>query len=888
MGIESLNCIFNPEKIAVVGASDRKNSIGAKIFRNLTRLGYAGQVFPVNPFRQIVQGIPAYPSVDKIPYKVDLAVVATPAHIVPQIIEECGEAQVKGAIIISAGFKETGKAGAEIEKRLLECKKKYGIRVIGPNSFGLIRPKINLYATFADKPASAGKIAFISQSAALCASALDWAAEADIGFSAVVSVGSMLDVDFGDLLDYFSADSQTRCILLYVESIKDGKKFISAARAAARNKPIMLVKAGRFKECAEATFSHSGSLGGEDAVYDAAFRRAGVVCVEAISDLFNCAEALAMQPNPDGVNLTIITNAGGPAIMAADHLMAKGGKLAQLSGETIHALKKILPPYCSVANPVDIYEEAPLSRFRSTLEICFKDQKSDGFLIIYTPQGATSPVALAKVIATLSKQVTKPVLASLMSEDNRCRRARKILHQNGIPSFKTPEEAVSTFMHMYRYTQNMALLYQTPEEIPIAQINMPLLKGILRRAFCEGRKILSLAESLRFLEEYMIPTVKTLIAKTAEEARARSSELGYPVVMKAMSPLIPYKSKIGGVILNVCSASEADVFFEELAGKVKNYAVEFQGVAIQPMIREKGRELLIGHKKDPVFGAIIIFGLGGTAAELFKDISVGFPPLNQTLAKQLIEGTHVYRHAQAVMQPLNVKLLEKILVNFSQLVLDFPEIAEMDINPLLANENSAVAVDARIVLDWDRIMRETAEHQDSFLVASYPQRYVAARRLKNGVQVLLRPIKPEDEKRFNEFLQSLSEETMRFRFFQILKDVSHDLLARYCNLDYNREVTIIAEHQQDRRKIIGAGSVIVEPDGKSGEFAVVVSDEWQGLGLGLKLMGHLIMVAKDMRLERIFGYVMSDNHKMLHMCAKMGFSLEPLDEETVKLSLALR
>ncbi|MGB9915159.1 MAG: bifunctional acetate--CoA ligase family protein/GNAT family N-acetyltransferase [Candidatus Bathyarchaeales archaeon] len=887
LGIENLNCIFNPKKIAVIGASERKDSIGAKIFRNLTRLGYKGEVLPVNPFRQTVEGIPAYSSVSKIPSKIDLAVVATPAHIVPQIIEECGEAGVKGAIVISAGFKETGEAGAHLEKQLLECKKKYGIRIIGPNSFGVIRPKINLYATFADKPAISGKIAFLSQSAALCASALDWAAEANVGFSAMVSLGSTLDVDFGDLIDYFNADAQTKCMLLYVESVKDGRKFMSAARIASQNKPIILVKAGRFKECAGATFSHSGSLGGEDAVYDAVFKRTGIVRVEAISDLFNCAEALAMQPKPAGFNLTIITNAGGPAIMAADYLIARGGRLAQLSNETVHALKNILPPYCSTANPIDIYEEASLSRFRNVLEICFKDQNSDGFLVIYTPQGATSPIALAKIITELARQITKPILASLMSEDGHCRRARKFLHRNGIPSFKTPEEAVAAFMYMYNYTRRMELLYQTPEEIPLVQTNTASLKGILRRAFCEGRKVLDLTESLRFLEEYKIPTVKTLIARSPEEASALSSVLGYPLVMKALSPLISHKSKIGGVILSVCSESEAAAFFKEIAQRVKSFAVEFQGVAIQPLLREKGCELFIGSRKDQNFGAVIIFGLGGTAAEVFKDVSIGFPPLNQTLARHMIEDTKVYSYMQSTWQPLDIKLLEKILVNFSQLIMDFPEIAEIDINPLIVNEAGVVAVDARIVLDWDRILRETAEHQNDLLIASYPQKYIAARKLKNGAQVLLRPVKPEDERRFNEFLSSLSEETMRFRFFQILKDVSHDLLARYCNLDYNREVTIIAEHQQDSRKIVGAGSVIVEPDGKSGEFAVVVGDEWQGLGLGSKLMDHLIMIAKDMRLEWLFGYVLPNNYKMLRMCAKMGFTSEPLDEETVKLALAL-
>lgn len=887
MGIENLHFIFNPKKIAVIGASDRQDSIGAKIFRNLTQLGYKGEVLPVNPFRPSVQGVKAYPSVSKIPSKVDLAVVATPAHIVPQVIAECGEASVKGAIVVSAGFKETGTAGMHLEKQLLECKKTYGMRIIGPNSFGVIRPRINLYATFADTPVSSGQIAFLSQSAALCASALNWAAEANVGFSAMVSLGSALDVDFGDLIDYFNADAQTRCILLYVESVKDGRKFMSAARLAVRNKPIMLVKAGRFKECIEAAFSHSGSLGGEDAVYDAAFKRAGIVRVEAISDLFNCAEALAMQPKPVGPNLTIITNAGGPAIMAADHLIACGGKLAQLSDETISALKRILPAYCSVANPIDVYEEATPLRFRNVLEICFSDPKSDGFLVLYTPQGATTPADLAEVIVGSAKGIKKPIFASLLGEDQLCRKAREVLHKNGVPTFKTPEEAVSTFMYLYNYSRRMALLYQTPEEIPAVQANMASLKGIIRRAFCEGRKVLGLTECLRFIEEYGIPVVKTLVARTTEEAGALSSELGYPVVMKALSPLLWHKSKTGGVILGVGSGLEAVSSFKELARRVKSHALEFQGVAIQPLLREKGYELFIGSKKDPNFGDVIIFGLGGTAAELVKDVSIGFPPLNQVLARQLIEETSVYKHAQSVGLPLNVKLLEKILVNFSQLILDFPEIAEVDINPLIANKDGAIAVDARMMLDWNRIMREVAEHQDTTLIASYPQKYVAARVLKNGVEVLLRPIKPEDEQRFNEFLRSLSEETMRFRFFQILKEVSHDLLARYCNLDYSREVTIIAEHQRDSRVIVGAGSIIVEPDGKSGEFAVVVSDEWQGIGLGSKLLDHLIMIASDLRLTSIFGYVLSNNYRMLRMCAKMGFNLEPLDEEMVRLSLAL-
>jgi len=890
LGIENLNRIFNPKRIAVVGASDREGAIGAKIFSNLTGTGYTGTVFPVNPFRQTVQGLTAYPSISKIPCKIDLAVIATPAHTVPQVTEECGKAGVAGVIIISAGLNETGVDGASLEKQLLEHQKKYGMRIIGPNSLGVIRPKINLYATFADKQASPGKIAFISQSAALCASALDWASEAQVGFSAVVSTGSMLDVDLGDLIDYFGIDAQTRSIVLYVESIKDGRKFMSAARCSARTKPIVLVKAGRFKESSEAALSHSGSLGGEDSVYDASFMRAGIVRVEAIRDLFNCAEALAMQPNPVNPNLTIITNAGGPAIMATDHLIARDGKLSKLSNETVHALTSVLPSYCSIANPIDVYEEATPDRFRNVLEICVKDNNSSGFLVVYTHQGATKPVDLANALVDIAKQTRKPILTALMSEDDNCREARRILQRNGIPSFTSPEEAVSTFMYMYNYTQNLELLYQTPEALPVEQPDLTFLKGILRQAFREGRKVLTLPESMRFLEAYKIPTVKTLVARTPEEAVALSSELGYPVVLKALSPQVSHKSKIGGVVLNVCSQSETKAFFGEIADRVKNFsrAAEFQGVTVQPMIREKGYELILGSKKDAQFGPIILFGTGGTAAELFKDISIGFPPLNQTLARRLIEDTAIYKHATSTGNPFNVALIEEILAKFSQLVTDFPEIKEIDVNPLIINENTAVAVDARMVIEWDMMMREVADHQHKCLIASYPKKYVDARKLKNGTQVLLHPVKPEDENRFNEFLKSLSVETMRFRFFEIIKEMSHEMLTRYCNLDYDREIAVVAELNDCNKSIIGAVRLILDPDRKSGEFAVLVGDKLQGLGLGSKLMDLLVEIGKDMRVNKIYGYVSANNYKMLQLCKKKGFRVETFDEETTKASLFLQ
>jgi acetyltransferase len=850
---------------------------------------YQGEVFPVNPFRPNVQGIKAYPSIGKIPSEIDLAIVATPAHTVPQIVEECGKAGVKGIIITSAGFRETGKEGRSLEQQILEHKKTYNLRIIGPNSYGVIRPRINLYATFGKKTAFPGKIAFISQSAALCASALDWAAENQVGLSAVVSTGSRLDVDLGDLIDYFGMDRQTESIVLYVESVINARKFMSAARGFARSKPIVVVKAGRFQESKALTLSHSGNLSGQDAVHEAAFRRVGVVRVEALSDLFNCADALTTQPNPDGPNLTIITNAGGPAIMATDWLIAKGGKLPQLSAESVQGLKRVLPSYCCIANPLDVFEDATHERFRQAMEICLNDPNSSGSLIIFTPHEATDSCTLAQVGVESAKKTKKPLLFALTGEDDRCREARRILQRNGIPAFRTPEEAVSTFMYMWTYTQNLELLYQTPEEAAPDVAVPAFIRGILRRAFCEGRQVLTLTESLKVIEAYKIPTVRTLVAKTAEEATALSWELGFPVVMKALSPQITHKSEIEGVILNICSAEEVPAFFNELAEKVKksSVAAEFQGVVIQRMVRNKGYEILVGAKKDRQFGATILFGAGGTATEFFQDTSVGFPPLNKVLARRLMENTKIYKHALSRPHPFSSEALEEILVNFSQLVTDFPEIDQIDVNPLIADEKSAVAVDARIVIDAHRIMREGAEHDDHLVIAAYPKKYVAPRKLKNGTQVLLRPIKPEDEGRFNELFKSLSEETMRFRFFEIIKELSHDTLTRYCNLDYDREIAIAAEIQDGSKKIIGAARLIRDPDGKSGEYAVLVGDAWHGIGLGSILMDSLAEVARDWHLERIYGYVIRSNYKMINVCTRKGFKFETLDEDTVKAVLEL-
>ncbi len=889
--MENLNCFFNPRAIAVIGASESEDSLGARILHNLIE-SYQGLIFPVNPFKQTVQGITAYPSVDKVPSKIDLAIIATPAHTIPQIIEECGKSGVRSVIIVSAGLNENDETGQILIRQILEFKNAYGVRLIGPNSLGVIRPKTNLYATFGDKKAIPGRIAFISQSGALCGSVLDWSSETKVGLSAVVSIGSMIDVNLGELIEYFGADPQTRAIMLYVEAIKDIRSFMSAARGFARTKPIVIVKAGRFNKRRDFTLFGINRLN-EDDLYDAVFRRIGIVRVDTINELFDCAKALSMQPNPCSPLLTIITNSSGPGLLAADQLHLKGGKLSQVSNASDHALRRILPYYCDTANPIDILEEATPERFRSAIKICLDDPTNGSVLVIYSPQGVTSPSCIAETVIDLASQTRKTLLVALMGEDSNCQEARRMLHRNGIPAFRTAEDAVSAFMNMYTYTRNMEFLYQTPGELPVVLGDSSHLKGALRRAFCEGRQVLSLPESLSFLETYKIPTVETRIARTADEALTLASELGFPVIMKALYAQSTFKNKKEGpaceVACDVYSSSEVPVAFKGIVDKINSSSLaEFQGIVIQPKIQENCTKLFLGLRKNNKFGSIIIFGTRGDSPEIITDLSVGFPPLNQVLARQIVEKIRIFQRDKEASSARNfeIGIIEEILVKFCQLAMDFPEIKQMDINPLIVNSAGALAVDGCITIDMNRIMREPADHHEFLLIPPYPRKYIAKRTLKNGVQVAFRPVKPEDEPCFNELFKSLSEDSVRFRFFEIIKEMSHDTLSRYCNLDYDREIAIVAEPQNDRR-MIGAVRLILDSERKNGEFAIMVSDSWHGLGLGSKLMDYIIDIAKDLKLETIYSYVSLANIKMTGLCCKKGFETKPVDEYTINMYMTL-
>ncbi len=891
----NLDKIFNPQNVAIIGASDVEGSVGYAIVKNFTQMGYTGKVYFVNIRKPEILGVKTYPTVDQVPESVDLAIIATPAKTVPDVMEECGKGNVKGVIIVSAGFKETGPAGKALEEKTLEVAKKYGIRIIGPNCIGIIRPRNNLNATFLDKMPKPGNVAFLSQSGALGSAILDWALHENIGFSNFVSVGSMIDVDFGDLIDYFGSDPKTKSILMYVEGITEARKFMSAARHFARTKPIIVVKSGKFSESAKAAASHTGSLSGEDGIYDAAFKRAGIVRVNEIADLFNAAEVLGTQPLPKGPRLAIITNAGGPGVMATDALIAQGGKLAKLSQKTMDTLNAVLPPFWSHGNPIDVLGDAKSERYKVAVEACLNDENIDGILIIFTQQAVSESVEISKNIVELVRNKTfqnKTMLTSFMGY-GAVQEANTILNANNIPTYSTPEQAVRTYMYMYDYQRNIDLLYETPEELPVdaAPPKRPIM-AILRNAAFEDREILTEDEAKKILKYYNFPVVRTSAANTVDEAVAFAQEMGFPVVLKILSPQIVHKSDAGGVILNVNSPDEVRSAFELLIQRATAYNPNAQiiGVTVQPMIEKKGYELIIGGKTDPVFGPVILFGSGGVGVELFKDTSIGLPPLNTTLIHRIMEETKVYRLLKGWRNapPVDLKKLDETVLMFSQLLVDFPQIKEIDINPLLVSEKDATILDARIVINKDSVCKKFEPHEH-MVISPYPKKYEILWLLKNGQEVLLRPIKPEDEPLWLEMFQSLSEESIRYRFFQMLKDTPHEVRVRYCNIDYDREIAIVAEIVENgKRKILGVTRLSIESDEKSGEIAFLVSDYWQGLGLGTKMVDYVLDIAKEKGMESVHSIILQDNYRALSLSKKMGFKIEYLNDGTVKAELNLK
>ena len=881
-GGKALDALFSPKTVAVIGATDKEGSVGRAVLENLDCFG--GKVFPVNSKRAEVLGRRAFPNVAALPEPADLAVIITPASTVPGIIRECAAAGVRGAVIISAGFKEVGAEGAAMEREILAEAQRGGLRLIGPNCLGVMSPHLNFNATFATGMPRPGSVAFISQSGALCTAILDWSFRENVGFSGFVSVGSMLDVGWGDLIYHFGDDPHTQSIVCYMESVGDARAFLSAAREVALSKPIIVIKVGRTAAAAKAAASHTGALTGSDDVLDAAFRRAGVLRVETIGELFSMAEVLAKQPRPRGPRLAIITNAGGPGALSTDMLIRSGGQIAALSPESRTALDALLPPHWSHGNPIDILGDADAGRYAKTVELLAADPLNDGILVILTPQKMTDCTGTAERLRKFARMSDRPLLASWMGGQH-IEAGEALLNEAGIPTFRDPDQAARAFALMWRYSENLRSIYETPATTPDAGSHATAGE-ILRRAQESGRTLLTEPESKQVLAAYGIPVVETRVAHSEEEAVAQAEQLGFPVVLKLYSETITHKTDMGGVQLNIRTAGGVRHAWKSIrkACSEKAGAEHFLGVTVQPMVPLEGCELILGSSIDAQFGPVLLFGAGGQLVEVFKDRALGLPPLNATLARRLMAQTKVYSALQGVRgrKPVDIAALEQLLVRFSQLVVEHPRIAEIDINPLLATADRLLALDARVVLhppttDEGSLPRPA--------IRPYPTQYVTPWKLGDGTPVVIRPIRPDDEPLIVKFHSTLGGQSVYQRYFAPLplaQRVMHERLARVCFSDYDREMALVVELHDTvsgAMEIAGVGRLSKWHDNNTGEFALIISDRWQGRGLGTQLLRMLVKIGRDEHLARITGLILARNHAMQAVARRAGFTLTAVPHE---------
>jgi acetyltransferase len=884
-----LDALFLPDSVAVIGATERPGTVGRTVVENLLHPSFEGKVYAVNSRHSQICGLKAYPNIRDIPGKVDLAVVATPAPTVPGIVGECVDAGAKSAVVISAGFKERGAEGVELERQIQEQLRRGAMRLIGPNCLGIMNPTIGLNATFAKDGPRPGNVAFLSQSGALLTAILDWGQLAQVGFSAIVSTGSMLDVGWGDLIYHFGDDPHTHSILLYMESVGNARSFLSAAREVALRKPVIVIKAGRSEAASRAAASHTGALTGSDEVLDAAFRRSGVLRVSTIADLFYMAEALSKQPRPKGPRLTILTNAGGPAVLATDALVANGGELSLPSKESLQALDGFLPAHWSHNNPIDILGDADSERYAKALEIAANDPNSDGLLVILAPQGMTDPAAIAERLKPYAKSSGKPVLTSWMGGAS-VAQGETTLNAAGIPTFPFPDTAARAFTYMWRYTYNLRGLYETPtlaEGETLDPGSRRQAEKIIETARSQGRVLLNEFESKQFLSHYGIPTVETQIARTEDAAVGCARGLGYPVVLKIFSETITHKTDVGGVKLNLEDEPSVRSAFQAIKISVEKIAgpEHFSGVTVQPMVRLEGYELILGSSVDPQFGPVILFGSGGPLVEVYRDRALALPPLNSTLAQRMMEQTRIFAALRGVRgrRAIDVPALAGLLVRFSQLVVEQPWISEIDINPLLASPEQLLALDARVVLHPPGT---DPDHLPKPAVRPYPAQYVSSWVMKNGTEVTLRPIRPEDEPLMVKFHETLSDRSVYLRYFysiSLSSRVAHDRLVRICFVDYDREMAIVADWRDantDEHWILGVGRLIKSHAKNEGEVAVLISDAYQNQGLGIELFRRVIQVARDEKLSSVEAEILPDNFAMKKIAKKLGFRVQTPDDPT--------
>jgi acetyltransferase len=882
-----LTTLFEPKSVAVIGASERENSVGNIIFKNILESGYKGRLYAINPKHESILGVQAYKSIEEIGARVELAVIATRPQTVPDIVEQCGRSGIKNVIVITSGFAEAGHSGAALERKMLEIARSYNVRVLGPNCLGIIRPELGLNATFARVTANVGNLALVSQSGAMCSSVLDWAKSNRVGFSSVISLGSTADVDFGEILDYLIYDNRTHYILLYVEGIRNARRFMSALRSAARIKPIILLKAGRHAAGSAAVQTHSGMIAGSDIVFDAAIRRAGVVRVKNVGQLFYAAKALASKFRPQGKRLAIITNGGGPGAMAADRAGDLEIPLAELSLSTTQALNATMPATWSHSNPIDIAGDATPERYRDAILAVAQDEGVDGMLVMLSPQAMTQPLQVAKAVIDVSDQTSKPILTCWMGEEQ-VAEGRLTLEDAGIPAFRMPETAVELYFHISTYYRNQKLLLQTPE--PTSQHTRPETEGakmLIEAVLQERRKVLSEMESKAILRAFRVPVAQTMVARTPTEGLLLAEQIGFPIAMKVDSPDLVHKSDAGGVRLNITNAPAVRNAYHDIIETVqkKHPTARINGVSIEPYLaRPNGRELMIGVVRDPIFGPIITFGAGGTEVEIFSDRAVALPPLNRFLAKDLIRSTRASKLLGEFrnMPPVNQDALEEVLLNISEMVCELPWLQELDLNPLIVDENGAIAVDARIVIDFASSSGDRYSHM---AIHPYPVHLIQEWELPDGRTVTIRPIRPEDSDLEQDFVKRMSDESKYYRFMDTLRELTQAMLVRFTQIDYDREMALIATipDEEGKELQIGVSRYVTNPDGESVEFALAVADDWQKHGVGRKLMTALIQSARMKGYRAVVGDVLALNSKMFRLMTSLGFSIHPHpDDPAVK------
>ena len=890
MTIRNLDHLFKPSSIALIGASGDKGSVGAQIAHNLFRSGFDGPIMPVNPKHRAIQGVLTYPDIASLPITPDLALIATPPATVPGIVDELGDRGTKAVVVITAGLDEE-RQGNEMHQTMLDAARPHLLRIVGPNCLGVLVPEIGLNASFAHLSPRAGRLAFVAQSGAVVTSVLDWATSRNIGFSHLVSLGDMADVDFGDMLDYLANDPHTKAILLYIEAVTDARKFMSAGRAAARMKPVIVVKAGRHPESAQAAASHTGALAGSDAVYDTAFRRAGMLRVLHLEELFDAVQTLAVVSPPRGDRLAIVTNGGGAGVMATDALIEEGGRLAELAPETVSALDQVLPPTWSHTNPVDMIGDADAKRYAATIKAVRRDKNVNGVLAISCPTAIVSPTEAAQAVIDAIDDRREPTVLTSWLGDGSALEARQQFADRGVATYQAPEDAVRAFMQMVSYRRNQETLLETPASLSEALTpDATTARDLIDHVVTEGRAWMTEPEAKALLHAYDIPTARTLTASTPEEAAAVAAELGSAVALKIVSPDITHKSDVGGVVLDLLGPKHVEDAAEAMLDRVRTAQpdAEITGFSVQTMIRRPGAyELILGMTNDRQFGPILLFGQGGTAVEVLDDRALALPPLNMRLANEMMSRTRVFRLLQGYRDhpAVNFDAIAETLIKLSQVIVDFAEIEELDINPLLADGYGVIALDVRV-----RLAKATVSGTERLAIRPYPKELEETIRLGDGRELILRPIVPEDEPALQKAFEKLSLDEVRLRFFTPMKTLSHMMAARFTQLDYDRDMALILAEPgiPGRSDIFGVARISADPDNERAEYAIIVRHDMTGLGLGLLLMRRIIDYAKNRGIGEIYGDVLRDNRTMLKMCQFLGFEQGGAEDDPTIVRVTLR